>query len=586
MLLTLNAKAGAMLLNLTKLAAVVLSMVVVPALAQPLGFSADPADIAKLAIGKERGTVAVGTWQGGQARLALVQQAGETSTAMVASVLPATGPQPMFEIGSVSKVFTGLLLAQAVEKGDLALDDNLAKLLPGKTIDSPGVAAITLRQLVTHTACLPRAPAQVNERMGQGNPYGDFTRVDMWQSLATLKVGTPANPVPPCPAAYSNYGMGLLGELLSERYGKPWQVLVRENITAPLGMKDTQQDLDQDGIDKSSRLAQGFNNRALVPRWDFQALAGAGALRSTAADMLVFSRALMAGANGPLGKAAERLLTPLADFRGSPIGYALFMRGPKDRRVYWHDGLTGGYRTLWMISPGSNEAVIVFASNSHAPTGLAQVSLMAHLYPPAAKINAARPTLEDFQGVFKVDETRSVVVRVQNGQLIRRITGGGYRPMLPAGRDSFVDADYGVQYDFVRDSGAGTGAMSGEFKGDVKSLVFTQGGAGFTGTKTSDKLPDLGELSPDKAKDYLGRFQRERFGRLPLDFEITAEGGQLWARSTNWPRLPVFPVKGEPDRFYYEAVKAALAFERDAAGKVTGLTLFEGGVSRMQRVSD
>ena len=572
-----------------------------PVLAQPLGFAADPAAIARLAIARERGTVAVGTFQGGQSRFAVLQQAGDTSASMVSVNLlanaPVSNPQPLFEIGSVTKVFTGLLLAQAVEKGELSLDDNLAKLLPGKTIDSPGVAAITLRQLVTHTSCLPRAPADVNESMSHGNPYAVFTQVNLWQTLATLKIGTVANPVPPCPAAYSNFGMGLLGELLSVRYGKPWHQLVRDNITVPLGMKDTVQHLDADGHDFGARMAQGYNNRALVPPWAFQALAGAGALRSTAADVLVFSQAIMAGRGGPLGPAAERLLTPLGDYRGSPIGYAVFMRGPPERRIYFHDGLTGGYRTLWMIAPASHEAVIVLASNTHAPTGLAQVALTAHHYPPQAssradarantRVNtAARVNLQDYQGVYKVDEMRSVAVLVQSGVSVRRITGGGYRPLQPAGSDTFVDPDYGVQYDFVRDNGVGTGAMSGEIKRDVKSVVFAQGGAGFTAVKTADKLPEVGEMSAEKNKDYLGRFRRERVGRLPLDFEITAEAGQLWARSTNWPRYPVFPVKGEPDRFFYEVGNAALEFERDAAGKVVGLALFEGGVNRMVRVSD
>ncbi len=555
--------------------------------AQPLAMSANPADIAQVALGRERGTVAVGSLTSGQPRYAHLQQTGDTGATMATTPLPSLAPQPLFEIGSVTKVFTGLLLAQAVEKGDLSLDDHLARLLPGKTIDSPAVAAITLRQLVTHTSCLPRAPAGVDERMSQGNPYGVFSRTDMWQTLATLKLDAAAMPKPPCPAAYSNFGMGLLGELLSERYGKPWQVLVRDNITGPLGMKETVQHLQADGVDLAPRMAQGFNNRALVPPWGFAALAGAGALRSTAADMLVFSQALMAGRSGPLGKAAERMLTPLGDFRGSPIGYALFMRGPPERRIYWHDGLTGGYRTLWMIAPASNESVIVLASNSHAPTGLAQVFITAHHYPPQAKANpSARVKLEDYQGVYKLDETRSVAFMVQNGQLLRRITGGGYRPVVPAGQDTFIDADYGVQYDFVRENGVGTGAMNGEFKRDVKSLVFTQGGGGFTAVKTDGKLPELGDLSAEKMKDYLGRFRRERIARLPLDFEITAEGQQLWARSTNWPRYPVFPVKGEPDRFYYEAINAALEFERDASGKVVGLALFEGGVNRMVRVSD
>lgn len=204
-------------------------------------------------------------------------------------------------------MFTGLLLAQAVEKGDLSLDDSLGKLLAGTvSFQSPATSAITLRQLITHSSCLPRSPPGMAESFNLADPYANYTRSDLWADLRSSKLES----MPPCAAVYSNLGMGLVGELLSHHYNKSWADLVSERITQPLGIKDTVQNLG----DKDFRFAQGHNNRAKVQGWEFKALAGAGALRSTASDMLVFSRAMMAGSTGPLGPASQRMLEPLAKF--------------------------------------------------------------------------------------------------------------------------------------------------------------------------------------------------------------------------------------------------------------------------------
>ena len=260
-----------------------------------------PPELARAALGDLRGSISVGVWRDGKANFA-----GDSAA--------------LFEIGSISKVFTGVLLAQAVERGDLSLDDTLGKLLAGKvaSFTSDKVTAVTLRQLVTHTSCMPRLPADFQGRSDKADPYRNYDRARLWKAVASMTFDA----TPPCAASYSNLGVGLPGELLSERYGQPWETLVRERITGPLGMHDTVVTLG----DKAPRLAPAFVGGRPTPPWEMAAFVGAGGLRSTAADMLLFGRALLAGRDGLLGAAAERVATPLARFDGD-IGYAILVRG-------------------------------------------------------------------------------------------------------------------------------------------------------------------------------------------------------------------------------------------------------------------
>ncbi|MDO8449199.1 MAG: serine hydrolase domain-containing protein [Rhodoferax sp.] len=531
--------------------------------AQQLTFGSDPTLLAKTALGEEQGSVAVGVWRDGQATYAFRQNgAADRDSASAPSAVQA---QQLYEIGSISKVFTGLLLAQAVEKGDLTLEDKLGALLQGKaTLTSPEVASITLRQLITHSACVPRLPPDFSENYVEDNPYATYDRRRLWFALSSLKLKTS----PPCAAAYSNFGLGMVGEILSERYGKPWHVLVRENITSPLGMSDTVQLLG----DKAARMAQGFNNKTPTSLWDFQALAGAGALRSTAADMLIFSRAIMAGPSGPLGPAVERLLTPLGRYQSGQIGYAVMMRGPAERRTFFHGGGTGGYRTLWMVAPDTQEAVVAFTSNAHAQANKILVSLTATRYPVVATTTVLGPDqLAEYAGVFRIDEATAFTFVLQDGALYRRITGGGFRPLLPAGPNTFTDAELGVQYVFTRQAGVVTG------------VDYTHGGGSMSGTRTNEPVPAAAVVPIEQQQAYVGRFHLARLLRRNLDFDVKAEGGQLAVRSRDWPRQPVFPMAGQPDRFTYEKGIAQLQFERDASGKVVALVLHEGGAMRMQR---
>lgn len=533
--------------------------------AQPPSFATDPAVLARMALREERGSVSVGLWHAGEARFAFLQNVGRGAASEPPPPVDATA-QPLYEIGSITKVFTGLLLAQSVERGDLALEDSLGTLLQGKATLSPQVATITLRQLVTHSACLPWDPPDF-EGYASGDPFSKFSRRRLLAALSNQPMAS----APPCAAAYSNFGLGVVGLVLSERYGKPWHQLVRENITGPLGMQDTVQDLG----DKASRMAPAFNHRVAAPLWDFDALAAAGALRSTSSDLLIFSRALMAGRSGPLGPAVERLLTPLGRYRESEIGYAVMMRGPPEKRTYFHFGVTAGFRTLWMMAPDTQEAAVVLASSAHAQPSRVFVGLAASRYPvklePAA-LDAA--SLATYAGVYQIDRSTTFTFVPQEGKLYRRIIGGGYRALQFAGNDTFIDVDAGAVYVFGRENGV------------LARVGFTQGGGRMQATRTDKAAPAVAVVDPDREADYVGHYHLGRTLRRNLDFDVISEAGQLGVRSANWERRPVFPVPGRPDRFVYENARIELQFERDASGKVIALVLYEGGEFRMLRVGE
>lgn len=526
-----------------------------PAAAQSIDFASDPALLAKAALGDMPGTASVAVWRDGSARHAGVRDGEALDPAQLQG-----DKALLFEIGSISKVFTGLLLAQAVERGDLSLDDTLGKLLGGGVeFASAKAAGITLRQLVTHTACLPRLPAGFH---GSGwreeDPYRNYDRARLWKALAQVR---PASD-PPCEALYSNFGFAVLGELLSQRYGTTWSELVRARITAPLGMHDTAQALG----DRATRLAKGFNGQRETPPWEMQAFAGTGALRSTTADMLVFGRAIAAGRKGPLGAAAERLVTPLARFDGD-IGHAIFVRGPANRRTFTHNGGTGGYRSQLVIAGDTGEVAIVFASNADAPVYRVGSELVASRYPVVpgtARVEAER--LRDYPGVYRVGDNASYLVTLQNGMLLGRYSGQPYAMLQPSGTDEFT-VERRAQVRFIREAGA------------VQGVQIHGSGTQIDGKRTNEPPPAVATLSDELLQPYVGRYQSPT-----LSFDVRASNGQLSVKLGSGSRTLVFPVDGTPDRFAYDTFKAELAFERFTTGKVRGLVLHQNGRLRAEKV--
>ncbi|MEV0187834.1 serine hydrolase domain-containing protein [Kitasatospora purpeofusca] len=302
------------------------------------------------------------------------------------------GPDTLFEIGSVTKVFTSLALARLTLAGTVTLDDPLAEVLAdalpaGVTVPAKGPEPLALRHLATHTSGLPRLPAGMLLPSllspNKPDPYAHCTADTLLTGLGRTRLRA----APGRSFRYSNLGAGLLGLALAHRAGIGYGELVRREICEPLGLKDT---VLEPSPEQTARLAPGHTTGGRpVPAWHLADLAGAGGLRSTAADLAVLLRAQLAagpeasGAAGEPAEAPERsgeaapgtelaaaiALTREVRHRVNPVawmhlgwlGHRLHARQGGHLQI-WHNGGTGGYRSFVAFDPERQVGVIVLAN--------------------------------------------------------------------------------------------------------------------------------------------------------------------------------------------------------------------------------
>lgn len=266
----------------------------------------------------------------------------------------------VFEIGSMTKVFTSLVLMDMVRHGELALTDPVAKYLPASVkIPERNGRQITLADLSTQSSGLPRMPDNFTPK-DPDNPYADYTVQQMYDFLSRYKLTRD----PGAQYEYSNLGVGLLGHVLSLRAGMSYEAMVRSRICEPLGLKDTRVTLTPE---MKARLAVGHSGgAAAVENWDIPTLAGAGALRSTANDMLTFLAANLGFVQTPLAEdmAEEVSIRRPTAVPDTQIAYAWHIQTKDGKSIIWHNGGTGGYRTYMGFDPKARVGVVVLANIS------------------------------------------------------------------------------------------------------------------------------------------------------------------------------------------------------------------------------
>ncbi len=271
------------------------------------------------------------------------------------------GENTIFEIGSITKVFTSILMCRLALEGKLDLDQPVSFHLPGfeRLPDW-----ITPRALATHTSGLPRIPNGIKIADG-ANPYAGIGEKELRQWVSARKIFAPPTPGK---MAYSNLGVGLLGLALGKIHGAGYREALREHVLIPLGMKDTDTVLSAENRARAAQPHGSFGRE--VPLWDFDALAGCGALKSTAADLILFSKAVIIAANGgvePLSQAIRNSLeVQVPGAKPFVPDVCLGWLRVKDKEtgigIYHHDGGTGGSSSSLFICPDKNFAILCFAN--------------------------------------------------------------------------------------------------------------------------------------------------------------------------------------------------------------------------------
>jgi CubicO group peptidase (beta-lactamase class C family) len=484
----------------------------------------------------------------------------------------ATGRPPdagtVFEIGSITKTFTAALLAEEVLGGKMKLTDPVQKYLPeGVTLAQVGERPIQLGDIATQRSGLPRMPTNFAPA-NQGDPFADFDDKKLWEAVSAVK---PAR-APGAAYEYSNFGFGLLGAILGRETGMSYRDLVKARIFVPLGMVSTDTVLT-DAL--KGRSAQGYGPGGMpVDHWTIVGMAGAGAINSTATDMLAYVRANMAASAAASATTLSRAFAMAHELRADmtpeakmQIGLAWMTTPTGGAR--WHNGGTGGFMSFAGFTDDGKRGVVVLSNEGFHPVdqiGFHLLNAAAPLPEAYTEISLAPERLDELVGRYELSPQAAFTVTHPSNGLFVQLTGQNAAPAYAYAPDKFFLKVVDAQFSFER----GT-------DGKVVALTLHQNGqnirADRIGADGKSVAPPVAQLalSAQQLDAFVGKYQLAP----QLVFTIARDGTQLNAQLTGQQAVPIYADK--PDHFFYKVVDAQIDFERDGAGKVTALTLHQGG---------
>jgi len=350
----------------------------------------------------------------------------------------------VFDIGSITKVFTALLLADMAQRGELRLDDPAAKYLDAKRVKVPERAGkqITLADLATHTAGLPLRPTNLVSK-DPNDKYRGYTADLMYECLSSFALPTDIG----TKYEYSNLGYGLLGHVLEKRMGATYSELVESRITQPLEMKDTR--IDPTPAMKS-RMAVGYNHE-LTPipnEWRFGVLQSAGAFSSTANDLLKFLAAFLGYKQVPLLPAMRSMLDirrPGGMQPSTQIALAWNVYVDGGQEVVWKNGSVGGYRSFTGFDPKARIGVVALA-NAQTAVGADDIGLHLlderipvdlHIPKPHKEISLRPEILDRYTGRYQFSPTDIMTVTREGNHLVGQLLDGQRFEMFAEGEYDF-----------------------------------------------------------------------------------------------------------------------------------------------------
>lgn len=469
----------------------------------------------------------------------------------------APDERTVFEIGSITKTFTAALLADAVARGELKLDDPLAKYLPDYQIPQYQGQPITLRNLSTQTSGLPPMPWNFMPQKAH-ELSGGYTE-DRLKSFMATYVLTRA---PDQQYEYSNLGIGLLGQALAHHAGKSYDDLLVERVTGPLGMTSTH---IRSTDDMSAHLAPPHDSQGKpVEPWEIPALVGAGSLKSNMHDMLLYLRANMHAnkLERPAGLATTHIPLRDTDQPEEKIGLVWHVSTIRGKSIVWHGGLTGGYAAYIGFTADAKRGVVILTNINASPAQIGQAALFPELLAnregTTPTISMSNEALAEYVGNYQFDAKRTLSIFLGQQGLFAQLSGQSPVRIYPTKIDGFEYKVVDAKIEFVRDA-----------NNKIVSANFQQGQY----HAATPRLPDPVEvtLEPATLANYVGTYEFES-GR---NFVVSLREGKLYGVTST--SLPLAMAASARDEFFTKGSLTRFSFKRDAAGKVTEMVVHKDG---------
>ncbi len=482
----------------------------------------------------------------------------------------------LFEIGSITKVFTALLLQDMVERGEMKLDDPVQKYLPDSVkLPTYHGKPITLLHLATHTSGLPREIDNVSP-LSWRNPEAGYTVGQFYDFLSHCQLQRE----PGAQRAYSNLGVDLLGHVIALKAGKDYETLVAERICRPLGMGSTRFIVPPE---LKSRLAIGHAMPgAPLPGTDFSFLPGAGGLHSTASDLLKFISAYM----GLTPSSLSSLMVKAQEPHSLGSGPKQRMVWSGDGTLFEHSGLTFGFMSDLAFNPEKRRGIVVLSNCANNGIAVAiGLPLLEGRSPKPPRTASADATLYDrYVGEYKTGNGGSCLVRREGERLLvqwprdpGQIARYGSFEMYPQSESAFYNNFWDNRATFVREDG-----------GQTVKLFLANSQDSIMATRISTQLPETPAPVHVDSKIYDGYVGQYRhaflFGLIHVGptFNISHEtdelgdhlvgyvtGGHPGTASGALPGCEIFPAS--ETTFFQPVVPDILqvTFVRNTQGKAT-----------------
>lgn len=496
----------------------------------------------------------------------------------------------LYELASVSKVFTSLMLADAVVRGEIDLNAKAEVANPaGIRLPSRDGRSITWIDLSTHRSGLPRVAGNL-PLTSLMNPYRDY---DSKKAAAFLQ-GYELPRQPGASQEYSNFGVSILGYLLAQKAGKSYQQLLRERIAQPLQMTDCTVDLNDDQRQRLATPHHVFGKE--TEPWTNSDLPGAGGIHATIRDMLRFAQAQLSPPSGKIGEAIELAWKKQhdADKSGPAMGLGWLIRS--DGQTRWHNGQTGGSHSAIFINRDLHFAVVVLCNTALNLFGPNEVDQLAKQLQRKAAGQESNPEPKEtadqgsaplaidaklrhrLEGRYQVMPGLVFTVRDRDGHLMVDAMGQPAQEVFPDSPTRWSMRGVDATFEFKLGKA-----------GPATSLVLHQSQ---TAQRVEEETKQESKPEPKEKSDQgsgapaIDAKLRHRLeGRYQLApnfiFTVKDRDGHLMVGITNQPTQEVFP--DTPTRWSYRGIEATLEFKLDKTGPAKSLILHQNGAKQTAR---
>jgi CubicO group peptidase (beta-lactamase class C family) len=471
-------------------------------------------------------------------------------------------PDMVFRLGSITKQFTAAAILLLEERGKLSIEDPITKFLPDYPVRGH---EITVAHLVSHTSGI---------RSYTGIPGWVQTKIKQDLTLEELIDGFKLEPMDFAPGErlqYNNSGYVLLGAVIEKASGKSYEEFIVEEIFRPLGMSSScygdHARIIPRRVSGYERGSDGFRNAQYLSMSQPHA---AGSLLSTVDDLAKWDAALYTDALlGAESRKKQVQPFPLNDGESTRYAYGLFIGDFRGQPMIQHGGGIFGFSTYGLRLPRDRVYVAVLTNGPRpVPPGLVAQKIAAMViedpFPDRKAISLAPSKLDEYTGVYRMDDDATRTVTRVDGQLFTQRTGGGRQPIEPESEKLFFYPNSFTYLTFERDPG-----------GKVTHMLFYP-----EGEETAERAERTGDapagpvavkVDPAIYERYVGVYE---IGP-GFDLAVTCDGERLFGQATGQGAAELFP--SSETEFFFKVVDAQLRFVPGDGGRATHAILIQGG---------